>query len=75
MAKFATEANKAAKELSVSTTDYTQGALIYYQQGLDEREVQERTAITAKMANVSGDTIATVSDQLTAVWNNFDDGS
>lgn len=33
MASFAVEANKAAKSLSVSTTDYTKGALIYYQQG------------------------------------------
>ena len=27
------------------------------------------------MANVTGQAVQTVSDQLTAVWNNFDDGS
>jgi hypothetical protein len=36
MADFAKEANKAAKALSTSTTNYTNAALIYYQQGLDE---------------------------------------
>lgn len=33
MAEFAVQANKAAKELSVTTTAYTNAALIYYQQG------------------------------------------
>lgn len=33
MASFAVQANKAAKELSVSTTDYTNASLIFYQQG------------------------------------------
>jgi len=27
------------------------------------------------MANVTGDTAQTVSDQMTAIWNNYDDGS
>jgi hypothetical protein len=31
MAEFAKEANKAAKSLSTTTTDYTDAALIYYQ--------------------------------------------
>jgi hypothetical protein len=31
MVKFATEANKAAKALSATTTDYTNASLIYYQ--------------------------------------------
>lgn len=33
MAKFADQANKAAKALSTTTTDYTNASLIYYQQG------------------------------------------
>lgn len=33
MAEFAKQANKAAKSLSTTTTDYTDAALIYYQQG------------------------------------------
>lgn len=75
MAKFAKEANKAAKALSTTTTDYTDAALIYYQQGLNDQEVKARTDITVKMANVSRQSAEEVSDQLTAVWNNFYDGS
>ena len=75
MARFAQEANRAAKSLSTSTTDYTNASLIYYQQGLSDKEVQERTNVTIKMANAAGVSAQTVSDQLTAVWNNFYDGS
>lgn len=75
MAKFAKEANRAAKALSTTTTDYTDAALIYYQQGLNEEQVKERTNITIKMANVSRQSAEEVSDQMTAVWNNFYDGS
>ena len=75
MAKFAKEANKAAKALSTSTVDYTNAALIYYQQGLNDQEIAERTEVTIKMANAAGQSAETVSDQMTAVWNNFYDGS
>lgn len=75
MARFADKANKAAKALSTTTTEYTNASLIYYQQGLSESEVEARTNITIKMANAAGVSAQTVSDQLTAVWNNFYDGS
>jgi TP901 family phage tail tape measure protein len=75
MADFAKEANKAAKALSTTTTEYTKASLIYYQQGLSDKEVKDRTDITIKMANAAGQSAETVSDQLTAVWNNFYDGS
>ena len=75
MADFAKEANKAAKALSTTTTEYTKASLIYYQQGLSDKEVKDRTDITIKMANAAGQNAETVSDQLTAVWNNFYDGS
>ena len=75
MARFADRANKAAKALSTTTTEYTNASLIYYQQGLSESEVEARTNITIKMANAAGVSAQTVSDQLTAVWNNFYDGS
>lgn len=71
MARFAEEANRAAKALGSTTTDYTNASLIYYQQGLNEEEVLRRTEVTVKMANVAGKSAAEVSDQLTAVWNNF----
>ena len=63
--------NKAAKELSTTTTAYTNAALIYYQQGNDDATVLEKTDVTAKMANVTGTSAQAVSDQLTAIWNNF----
>lgn len=75
MAAFAERANKAAKALSTTTTEYTNASLIYYQQGLSDSEVQERTDVTIKMANVAGQSAEIVSDQMTAVWNNFYDGS
>lgn len=75
MAKFAKEANAAARSLSTTTTKYTDASLIYYQQGLDDETVKARTDATVKMANVTGDAAETVSSQMTAIWNNFDDGS
>ena len=75
MAQFAQEANKAAQSLSTTTTEYTNASLIYYQQGLSDEEVKERTDVTIKMANVARESAETVSDQMTAVWNNFYDGS
>jgi TP901 family phage tail tape measure protein len=75
MARFAEEANRAAKALSTTTNEYAQASLIFYQQGLNETEVAKRTEVTVKMANAAGQTAQVVSDQLTAVWNNFYDGS
>lgn len=75
MDKFAEKANKAAKALNATTLDYTNASLIYYQQGLSDEEVEKRTDITVKMANVARQSADIVSDQLTAVWNNFYDGS
>ena len=75
MSKFAEQANKAAKALSTTTTDYTNASLIYYQQGLSDTDVKARTDVTIKMANASRQSAEIVSDQLTAIWNNFDDGT
>lgn len=75
MARFAKEANAAAKKLSTTTTDYTNASLIYYQQGLSDSEVKKRSDITIKMANATGTSAEKVSDQLTSIWNNFDNGT
>lgn len=75
MSKFATAANKAAKSLSTSTKTYADAALIFYQQGLGDKDVKERTDAVIKMANVTKDSAAEVSSYMTAIWNNFDDGS
>ena len=71
MDKFAVKATKAAQALGATTTNYSNAALIYYQQGLDEQEVQARAATTVKVANVTGQSANTVSEQLTAVWNGY----
>lgn len=71
MEKFAIQANKAAQGLGASTRDYTNAALIYYQQGLDDAESQRRAEITVKTANVTGQTGREASEQLTAIWNGY----
>ena len=75
LAAFAKSANAAAKELSATTNEYVKGALIYYQQGLNDEAVKERTETTIKMANASGESAETISSYMTAIWNNFDHGS
>ena len=75
MNDFAVKANLAAKNLGKTTLDYTNAALIYYQQGLPEADVEERAAVTLKMANVTGEAAQDVSDYMTSIWNNFKEGS
>lgn len=75
MEEFAKQANVAAQSLGSTTTAYTDAALIYYQQGLGEDEVKERTETTIKMSNVLRESSEEVSSYMTAIWNNFDDGS
>ena len=71
MADFAQVANRQAKELGSSTLKYVKGALIYYQQGLNDIETKARTDVTMKMSNVTGDSTEDVSSYMTAIWNNF----
>lgn len=71
MARFARESNRAAFKLGQTTKTYTDASLIYYQQGLSDKEVQARTETTLKAANVTGQTGEEVSEQLTAVWNGY----
>lgn len=75
MAKFAKEANAAAKSLSATTTAYTDASLIFYQQGLTGEAVKERTDAVIKLSNITGESVEDVSSYMTAIWNNFADGS
>lgn len=75
MAKFAVEANKSAQKLSTTTSSYAKASLIFYQQGLSDAEVKKRTDAVIKMANVTKESADDVSSYMTAIWNNFDDGS
>ena len=71
MARFAIQANEAAKRLGKTTTDYTRANLIYRQQGLSDQEAAVKTDITLKAANVTGQSADKVSEELTAVWNGY----
>lgn len=75
MADFAKQANNAAKALSTTTTAYTDAALIFYQQGLTGEDVTSRADTVIKLANVTGQSAEEVSSYMTAIWNNFDNGS
>lgn len=75
MAQFAKEANRAAKELKTTTKEYAEASLIFYQQGLTSSEVAKRAETVIKLSQVTGDSAKTVSDQMTAIWNNFADGT
>ena len=76
MDKFADRANKIAKTLSTSTLEYTKASLIYYQQGIrNQQEIEARTNATIKLANVTGTGAQEVSEWMTAIWNNYDNGS
>lgn len=71
MDKFAISANKTAQSLATSTKAYAEAALIFYEQGLNDQEVEVRTNVTMKAANVTGQDAEEVSENLTAVWNGF----
>ena len=75
MAKFAKEANLAAKALGTTTTAYTDAALIFAQQGLKGDDITKRTEAVVKMSQVTGQSATEVSSQMTAIWNNFAKGS
>lgn len=60
-----------SKALRVAADEYTKGALIFYQQGLDDQEVSRRTEITIKAAKAAGASIEEMSSQLTSIWNNY----
>ena len=71
MDNFAVKANQVAKDLGRSTKDFTEAALIYYQQGLGNEESQARAEVTMKAANVTGQSGKEVSEQLTSIWNGY----
>jgi len=54
MEEFAASANRAAQELGRSTMDYTKAALTFYQQGLNDEDVQARTEAVLKAQNITG---------------------
>lgn len=75
MANFAAQANKAAKSLATTTTEYAKAAHIYFQQGLDTAEAMKRAETTIRLAHATGESMEEVSNWMTAIWNNFDNGT
>lgn len=75
MYQFAAANQESAKELGRTATEYAQASLIFYQQGLDDSQVKGRTDAALKLANVTGQSVQEIVNQMTAIWNNFDDGN
>ena len=75
MNSFAVAANKAAKALSISTNAYAKASLIYFQQGYDIGEAMKRAETTIRLAHATGESAQEVSEWMTAIWNNFDNGT
>lgn len=68
---FAKKANETAISLGKSTTDYTNAALIYYQQGLDSDQADALAETTLEVANVTKQSTTKVSEEVTAVMNGY----
>lgn len=60
-----------SRALKVAAQDYAEAAQIYYQQGLQDAEVQRRADITIKAAQAANESTKAMSDMLTAVWNTY----
>lgn len=75
MADFTAKASEAAKALNTTTVEYSKAALIFYQQGLTGKDVEDRVSTVIKLSEVTGQSAEQISSQMTAIWNNFDDGS
>jgi len=43
--------------LRVAARDYAEGALIFYQQGLNDEEVKRRNEVTIKAAKAAGQSV------------------
>ena len=75
MSEFVNEARAASKELNTTTTEYAKASLIFFQQGLTGDAVKERTDVVIKMSQVTHESAEQISSELTAIWNNFYDGT
>lgn len=62
---------EGSQRLRVAAQDYAEGALIFYQQGLNDDEVARRNEITIQAAEAAGASVQEMSSQLTAIWNTY----
>lgn len=71
MDDFAKSANKAAKELRVTTNEFAKANLIFRQQGDSMDKAMKKAELVTKMANVSNSTAEEMSEYATAIWNSY----
>lgn len=71
MASVSEQIVERSRALKVAAQDYAEAAQIYYQQGLQDAEVQRRADITIKAAQAANESTKAMSDMLTAVWNTY----
>ena len=71
MATFAKNANEAAQRLGQTTLAYTEGALLYLQQGKTMEEANYLTEATLVGASITGENSAEVAELLTASLNGY----
>jgi archaellum component FlaC len=71
MREFAEYANQAAKALGSTTVAYTDAALVFAQQGYGLEESETLANYSIKLANVTGQSTDTTSDQITSYMNAF----
>ena len=71
MRDFALYANEAAQAVGASTTSFTNAAQLYAQNGFNEEDYTRLAEITTKVANVTQQDTATVSEQITALMEGY----
>ena len=71
MRDFSLYANQAAQNLGQTTTAFTDAALIFIQQGLDQETSNYLADLTLRMANVTQQDTATASEQITSIMNGY----
>lgn len=58
-------------QTGMAIDDIAKASVIFFQQGLNTKEVMEMTEVTAQFAKVAGSTVEKAADQLTAAVNGF----
>lgn len=71
MRSFANTANDAAQKLGATTTSLTDAAQLYAQNGFSEEDYTRLAQITQKVANVTQQNTATVSEQVTSLMEGY----
>ena len=71
MNEFAKSANEVAQRLGATTTQMTEAAKVFVQQGMSLQESSQMGEYAVHLANISEQDSATTSDELTAMKNAF----